>query len=176
MIALGIDPDSKDLALGLWGDDGPLGASVFHVVGATSNYQILDTLAHTSYSMQGYERPSICAVESQQIDRRTKRKADIIKLAHVAGAAGLWVRQQFPNIDLIFPTPSEWKGGVAKHAHQGRLYAQLGWGYEIVGSGDRRYARPVRVPAAFQHISRGQWKHVGDALLLARWAYLNPVT
>lgn len=175
MITLGIDPDSKDLALGIWGDQGPIGATVYHVKGASSNYQILDVLAYSTIGFGRKEQPSRCAIEGQQIDRRRARPRDLFKLAHVTGAAGLWLHQQHPNIELLFPTPSEWKGGVAKHAHQSRLYEELGWGFKIIGTGKGRYARPLRVPECFTHISPGQWKHVGDALLLARWAHLHKV-
>ena len=53
----------------------------------------------------------------------------------------------------------------------GAWYRELGWGYAIVGTGTSSYARPLNPPAHFDHITAGQWKHVGDALLLAQWAH-----
>lgn len=88
----------------------------------------------------------------------------------MTGAAALRVRQIYRGATILVPTPKEWKGQIQKHAHQARLYNDLGWGYEIVGTGDGRYARPRKAPSAFSHITKGQWKHVGDAMLLARWA------
>lgn len=168
--AIGIDPDSKDTALGFWSDDGPVCASVIHVVGKSTNYEIIDAFAFSTHSFTG-GTPSVVAIEGQQIDQRRARPRDLFKLAHVTGMAALWIRQQVPGIKVLIPTPYEWKGGVAKHAHQARLYRGLGWGYTIIGTGTGRYARPKTPPANFDHISDGQWKHVGDALLLARWAH-----
>lgn len=111
------------------------------------------------------------AVEGQQIDARSKSKANIITLAQSAGVAIAWAAKWCPTSPILIPTPTEWKGGVAKHAMQARLYHELGWGYEIVGSGKGSYARPLTPPPAFSHISPGAWKDAADALLLARWAY-----
>ena len=58
---------------------------------------------------------------------------------------------------------------------QARLYYDLDWGYEIIGSGLKRYARPNSPPIFFDNITPGQWKHVGDALLLARWAHKQTI-
>lgn len=169
MIALGIDPDSKDCAFATWIESGPLLAKVVHIVGVSSDYQILGALAKEDLCWLG--RPGIVAIEGQQIDARKARTQDLFKLAHVTGAVALLVRQAYRNARILIPTPTEWKGGVAKHAMQARLYNDLGWGYQLVGSGLKRYARPLCIPNAFTHITPGQWKHVGDALLLARWAH-----
>lgn len=73
---------------------------------------------------------------------------------------------------MTMPDPETWKGGIAKYAHQARLYKELGWGYEIVSKGKpSAYSRPTNPPQKFKHITKGQWKHVGDALLLAKWAH-----
>lgn len=169
MIALGIDPDSKDMSFATWGPQGPIDAQVAHVVGAASNYQMLAVLANTA--LLWCDDAKVVAIEGQQIDRRKARPRDLFKLAHMTGAVALRVRQSLPDAKIIVPTPKEWKGSVAKHAMQARLYAELGWGYTIVGTGTSRYARPKNPSLHFNHITAGQWKHVGDALLLARWAH-----
>jgi hypothetical protein len=175
MNAIGIDPDCKDLALALWGDEGPISAEVVHLVGTNKTGE--QSQIRMMRALVGRDRPDFwrgvrtIAIEGQQIDRRTKRPADLFTLAHVTGAAALWMGTHYPDARIIIPTPSEWKGGVAKHAHQGRMYLALGWGSTVVGTGPGRYARPTNVPDPFKHISPGQWKHIGDALLLARWAY-----
>ncbi len=169
MIALGIDPDSKDTSWAWWDDGGPLAVGVAHVIGKSSNYEMLGELALSNLSPWG--TPEIVAIEGQQIDGRKAPPRDLFKLAHITGAAALRVRQMFPSAEILIPTPREWKKAVAKHAMQARLYADLGWGYHIIGSRTSRYARPIQPPDNFKHITAGQWKHVGDALLLARWAH-----
>jgi hypothetical protein len=169
MISLGIDPDSKDLSLATWGPSGPLDARVDHVVGRASDYQMLEALCRED--LLWCKKPNIVIIEGQQIDRRKARPQDLFKLAHVTGAIALRVRQVYRNVEILIPTPKVWKGSVAKHAMQARLYRELGWGYTIIGTGTSRYARPEAPPVHFKHISAGQWKHVGDALLLAKWGH-----
>lgn len=172
MLALGIDPDTCDTSFGWWDDNGPVTAQVAHVIRsrAKGNHILTQTAAKIRNVTT---RPGVVriAVEGQQFDKRTKSKRDIFQLAQVAGIAIHEAMGRYPGARLFVPTPSEWKGGVAKHAHQARLYKDLGWGYQIVGTGSSRYAQPITPPSSFSHISPGQWKHVGDALLLARWAH-----
>lgn len=175
MNAIGIDPDSKDLSIALWNDAGPSYARVIHVVGKATNYQIIDALRSAKpLEFQG-SYPEVAAIEGQQIDGRRARPKDLFKLAHVTGAALLWLNQQLPAMRLLVPTPAKWKGGVAKHAMQARLYTDLEWGYSLRGSGDDKYAVPIHPPHRFEDITTGQWKHVGDALLLARWAHQQTI-
>jgi hypothetical protein len=171
MLALGIDPDTMDTAFAWWDDNGPVAATVAHVIRRKGQDRSLMHTAHAIKHSTSRQGVTIVAVEGQQIDSRTKRKADILKLAQVAGLCVAYVADRYPAARLLVPTPTEWKGGVAKHAHQGRLYKDLGWDFEFAGSGTGRYARPTNPPKTFDNIKAGQWKHVGDALLLARWAY-----
>lgn len=186
MLTIGIDPDMHDLALAAWGDNGPLTATVVHVPSTAQNrgtkgvlnmigkldeaFEFLGSAMRDTFG----EQDLVVAVEGQQWDARAKRGVrplDIIHLGQVTGAAISAAHRCLRPRDLYFPTPTEWKGQVAKYAHQARLYEELGWGYEIVASGASRYARPKQVPEGFARVSKGQWKHVGDAILLARWAY-----
>lgn len=176
MHALGIDPDVKDLAIAGWDEDGPTAAMVVHAIGKgqgeQSQVRMARLLDGTTPGMQfDFDVINIIAIEGQQIDRRGVPPRDLFTLAHVTGAAMNWCVKWFKTARIIVPTPKEWKGGVAKHAHQARLYRDLGWGYTIIGSGKGRYARPTNPPSRFNHISPGQWKHVGDAILLAKWAH-----
>lgn len=177
MRTLGIDPDVSDLAIGAWDDSGPLHAQVVHVIRRKtkrlSQVRMANALAGTNPDayLFGLNNVQVIAIEGQQIDGRRARPRDLFTLAHVTGMATAWCTEWWGMADILIPTPTEWKGGVAKHAMQARLYKDLDWGYMIVGSGNGRYARPQMIPARFKHITPGQWKHVGDALLLARWAH-----
>lgn len=185
MKSIGIDPDLHDLSIGLWDSSGPVTASVVHLkqdASLTGPERVMRMI----HAMQPRlnELPIIwtqtvksIVVEGQSLRRQGgaqhARPGDIVKLAQVAGAALGLLMEVFGDScsDYYLPEPEAWKGSVAKHAMQARLYADLGWRYEIIGTGKGRYARPKNIPTNFRHISKGQWKHVGDALLLARWAY-----
>ena len=172
---IGIDPDLHDLAIGYW-DNGPKAAHVVHVTrrkGRTGQTAVLDMIEAMRMEVPFIDRDhdvTALAVEAQTLMRsglkQHKRPQDIVVLGNVAGAAlGMLAGAGYPHI--LFPTPEGWKGQIPKNVMQARLYDELGWGYEMVG---KEYARPQRIPAAFSNITAGQWKHVGDALLLARWA------
>lgn len=174
MIFIGIDPDVCDMALGFWSKGEPVGAQVVHVVrrkgvtGGAAVHRMIEALAASQPNAHGVVES--IAIEGQQIDRREAKPENLFTLAQAAGAVGMWIHDFYPDAQIRIPTPKVWKGQLAKHAHQARLYADLGWDYTIIGSGKNRYARPLNPSSQFQHITPGQWKHVGDALLLGRWA------
>lgn len=178
MKTLGIDPDTKNLSIATWDEDGPVAAFVVHAVGRgpkgeQSQVRMARLLQDTAPGIM-FDGAETIAIEGQQIDGRRARPRDLFTLAHTTGSAISWCARWFPDARIVVPTPTEWKGGVAKHAMQARLYKSLGWGYEIVGTvAPRRYAVPNTPPPSFNHITKGQWKHVGDALLLAKWGYEN---
>jgi hypothetical protein len=167
MIALGIDPDTSDTAFAWWDEQGPMDIVVAHVVRRKGVKRSLMQTAHAIKNASSTSGVSIAAVEGQQQDRRRTGKRDLFTLAQVAGLCIGFVADRYPNAQLLVPRPDEWKGQLPKRVHQARLYEELGWGYEQSDT----YAVPVRVPDRFASITRGQWKHAGDALLLARWAY-----
>jgi len=166
---IGIDPDSKDLAIAFWGERGPMDARVIHVTGRATDYEMVRQLTQERALEFTGSRPEVIAIEGQQIDgRRTRAGAtDLFKLAHVTGAVMLWITEQLPAARTLVPPPKLWKGQLKKEVHQARLYTDLGWGYQLA----KGYAVPQEIPQHLLHITRGQWKHVGDAFLLARWAH-----
>lgn len=185
MLCLGIDPDLHDLAIASWDDQGPVAGHVVHVPrvkGRVENEAVLAMMHELSKPWPDFARPHIardvqqpdwCAVEAQELARgpgaQHRRPQDIVTLGQVAGMAVMRVaRGYLHGCGLYFPKPSEWKGSVPKHVMQARLYTELGWDYALAASS--AYAKPLRVPATWEGYG-AQWKHLGDALLLARWCW-----
>jgi hypothetical protein len=96
---------------------------------------------------------------------------DLFKLAHTAGAAAASLfRAGFRNV--LIPKPEDWKGQVPKQIHQARVLNKFGILYEqladyCVPSGCARLAR-IQGAAS---LNRGDWKHVVDAIGLARYGF-----
>jgi len=181
---IGIDPDLHDLSIGVWNGNGPVSAYVVHLKRekGLEREEAVDRMVREFRTRleqlveKKYPGPRVVVMEGQSLRRRGraqhKRPDDIVRLAQVAAQCLGMLRMSFhPLTSFEFPDPERWKGSVAKHAMQSRLYRVLGWGYTIVGTGANKYARPDNPPTSFDHISKGQWKHVGDALLLAKWGY-----
>lgn len=174
MLTIGIDPDLHDLAIAGW-DNGPRSAHVIHVPrrkGRTGQLAVLDMIEAMRLEYPFLDKDhevEIVAVEAQTLQRegikQHKRPQDIVILGNVAGAV-LGSLSNAGYHRILFPTPEEWKGQLPKRVMQARLYKELGWGFEQKPD----YAIPKEVPHQFAHITDTQWKHVGDALLLARWA------
>jgi len=173
MLCVGIDPDLHDVAIACWTENGPGDAAVVHVPkikGRTGTVAVLWMVrALEAYGIDFRGAQGI-AVEAQELKRSGnsihKRPEDIVILGNVAGAV-LMLAAQAKHAMTCFPKPSEWKGSIPKEVMQARLYTDLGWGYQMASN----YALPLKAPPAYTNVSRGQWKHVGDALLLARWCY-----
>lgn len=196
MLCLGIDPDMHDTAIASWDDQGPVAA---HVVSTPRKLKGTDAMLAMMQALSDswpefhrqppigapaeptsrrglWRTPDFCAVEGQELRRgpgaQHSRPQDIVHLGNVAGMCVMRVaRGYLHGCGLYWPKPSEWKGSVAKHAMQARLYTELKWGYELRGAKGAAYATPIYPPKQFVGISAGQWKHVGDALLLARWCW-----
>ena len=128
-----------------------------------------------------FDIPDWCAVEGQELARtgakRHARPEDVVRLGNVAGMCVMRVaRGYLHGCGLYWPKPSEWKGSVPKHAMQARLYAELGWDYTIHYQGKKpdfagpRGALTNGLPLHLPNFGP-KWKHVGDALLLARWCW-----
>lgn len=181
MLTIGGDPDLHDLALAAWDDGGPVAAHVVVAHGQTGNEAVMAMfLALTrqwEFAVPG--KPDAYAVEAQESrpvrGKHHARPIDLIRLGNVAGMVVMRLAATYPGSACYFPEPAQWKGSVPKAVMQARLYTELGWDYEIRGKGAGAYAVPhgcqARVGDGFQQIGTAQWKHCGDALLLARWCW-----
>jgi hypothetical protein len=111
-------------------------------------------------------------VEGQGIWNNEATPDSILKLGIVAGMCMGIYSQWFNPSFLYLPGPVEWKKGVPKHIHQARLCTELGWAFEKHGTGKGRYCQPL-APVVAHHIdfNPGDWKHVLDAIGLARYAF-----
>lgn len=179
-LCLGIDPDLHDLAIAAWDDNGPVAGHIVHVPrkkGVVENEAVLAMMVELTRVWPTWQSALLnsCAVEAQELrrgpGRQHARPQDIVTLGQVAGMAVMRVAAAYPFCSIYFPKPSQWKGAVAKSAMQARLYQELGWEYEIHGTGSNAYAVAVGVPERFEGFTDTQWKHLGDALLLARWCW-----
>lgn len=188
MIYVGIDPDLHDTAVAWCNANGdPVGAYVVRVPKGTGIVQheaavlMLRRFGEDWRDKMPLVTNKIAkfAVEGQSLmrsgHRQHKRPQDIVILGNVAGGIIGVIQAAKHTVGLEFPPPEVWKGGVAKSAMQARLYNHLGWGYKLMsgnGCGQWGYAIPInKTPPGFDHIRKTQWKHVGDALLLARWLW-----
>jgi hypothetical protein len=179
---IGCDPDLHNTAFALCKDGVPQGAWVCHTPkrkGVIQHEAALEMILELDYfdihAVQ-YNGVQCFAVEAQELQRtgikQHKRPQDIVILGNVAGAALSRAVYMWSSAKAHFPPPSEWKGQIPKAVMQARLYGDLGWGYEMVGKRpDFDYAVPKIPPSSFSNIKRAEWKHVGDAILLAIWAH-----
>lgn len=174
----GIDPDLHAVGFAACDADGDVlwvrSASVSKVVKDTRavlamSAKIVESLRGPRMSLAGSQ---IVCVENQDIYlKTTKNPRNILSLGQVAGAC---VAAAVPTADhIIFPRPKQWKGDTPKRIHQARLYADLGLKYTRCGSSDRTGYVVPRAPGwvdGGESLRKGAWKHVNDAILLARWA------
>lgn len=101
---------------------------------------------------------------------------DLIRLATVAGGAMAHLAQWSPKL----VQPSAWKGSVDKTTNQARTLAAYGISYKVVG-GLKGYCIPAKgkekLPAIWTSDGspplQSDWKHVLDAVGIARWAALG---
>jgi hypothetical protein len=185
-LSFGVDPDLHNTAIGAWDDSGPKGVMMFSTPrqkGITGGRAVLDMVlclgnAHIDQKFPhlAFGQPDVIVVEGQELKRGGgnwhKRPQDIVTLGQVAGA--ILAHMSFlmrEGSRMYFPIPSEWKGSVPKSAMQARLYDSLGWGYTLHGKGSAQYATPNTPPPQFADLKAGEWKHAGDALLLAKWGH-----
>jgi len=176
MRCIGIDPDLHDLAIATWTDDGPEAIHIIHVPkrkGRIENIAALDMLLALTKPWPINPQVDFAAVESQELGRSRfhKRPQDIVTLGQVAGMACMRLAAAYLDIGIYFPKPSEWKKQKAKHAMQASLYSDLGWGFEVIYDKAKKPQYAVPGPACPYSLPKTQWKHAGDALLLAKWCY-----
>jgi len=173
-ICLGIDPDSRYIAMAIGSVETVLGVYSKKVPGTGKGGLIVMIDALTEAIPEFIRQhnlnhlwPSTIIIEGQRIYPKSKaRPNDLIKLAVLAGAiAGICV-SLYPSKRILIPQPREWKGTVEKYIYQARMYQQLGWDY--VQHKKSNYSHPKN-PTVGKTINMGEWKHVGDAIGLMMW-------
>jgi hypothetical protein len=108
------------------------------------------------------------AIEGQNVTFRTPDPSSIIRIAQVSGAAAGIVNELL-FAKILIPEPRKWKGQVPKIIHQRRILEALGWAHESHGDQKRGYTIPTDPPVG-KMLKQVHWKHVVDAIGLARWA------
>lgn len=171
-ICLGIDPDSKYIALAAGSSHGVLDVYSHKVkkAGKDDLESMIKALGHHIPAFMKSLRldpvwPLRIVIEGQLIYPSSKEQPnDLLKLARIAGAAAGVCSMLYPDKKIIIPKPYEWKGTVPKPVHQARLFHKLGWGYKKT----RGYAYPLK-PAVGKYLNQSEWKHVADAIGLMQW-------
>jgi len=174
-LILACDPDlhHSGLALVRLADGVPVWVGVGNTTGETGDEAVLVQLKCLQNRMPGYTVYG-SIVESQEIAytaRQGMNPRSMIPVAHVAGGvAAMFNAVYSPSIQYLVK-PQFWKGSVRKGIHQARTLAKLGWSYEVIGSGDDKYCRPLNTPpvSGAENLNKGDWKHVVDAIALGMW-------
>lgn len=179
---LGVDPDLHTTAVALVNHLGrPIWLSICEVDKKLLGREAAIWMAQAlPGSLRGLYWSS-AAVESQEVTytgRAGGNPRDIVLLAHVGGSALTAVSATPMTGALFFPSPAEWKGQIPKQIHQARVCRDLGWHAETRGSGKGGYIRPSASAYPNEHpmMERFEkengvtgWKHMLDAIALARW-------
>lgn len=117
---------------------------------------------------------SVIAIEVPEVSYTAKmgrNPRDLMPLGMISSAFACYFqtdRSSSSPRPILFPYPSQWKGQVPKAVHQARIYTRLGWEYKRHGGDKTGYCAPIHDRFG---IKQGDWKHAGDALGLALWAY-----
>lgn len=172
---LGVDPDLHTTAVAALIDRVPVFLKIFRVSknlkGDAAMIAMIDKLADPREWPRG--PADLIAIESQQVYRGSEARgnqADLIRLAHVTGAALLSAGQLFPQASMAAPTPQAWKGQVPKHIHHQRVLKRLGIEYSMQGE---KVIPKFSRATLFDPPPLGEMHHVLDALALAVWADEN---
>lgn len=175
---LGIDPDCHNTALAMYSPGGEvtfLGVAKVDAAykGQLAAPEMFGAVSEVVKPLWLTPQPLI-VMEGQRIRRggsATKNPQSIVELAAAAGVALGAVKALWPYAPVLWVEPQVWKGSVPKQVHQLRILSRLGWPGEKAGSQAKGYARPKKgsEPEVGKHISRGQWKHVMDAIGMALW-------
>lgn len=173
--SLGVDPDLHTTAVAALVDRVPVFLKIFRVsktlTGDAAMIAMIDKLADPREWPHGSF--DLIAIESQQVYRGSQARgnqADLIRLAHVTGAALLSAGQIFPRAAMAAPTPQAWKGQVPKHIHHQRILKRLGVEYSMRGE---KVIPKFSRATLFEPPPIGDMHHVLDALALALWADEN---
>ena len=168
-VVIGIDPDSKATAWAAVSGSSVLAVGVLKTKAASTAELLRQTVVGIEDLIEKHQ-PELAVVEGQHYHYGGKAPPkDIIKLAQIAGGiAGQLVA--FGTTKVAIPTPDDWKGQTPKPINQSRTYAHFG----ILSALASGYAYPTgcKILARVQgagSLNRSDWKHVGDALGLARY-------
>lgn len=172
---IGIDPDLHNLGLAIVDDEGEVShVEVIRVPGSykgeSAVQKMIQELA-SRFPVLGQSFPDRdyvhAIIEGQQIYSGSglARPDSMLLLAQVAGAAAAALSPFCAQIEL--PRPRKWKGSIPKPIHQARVLGRLGWTYKK-GQG---YTIPTNPPAHLTKLKPEEWKHVVDAIGLARWGW-----
>lgn len=182
MYFIGADPDLHNVALAVVDDAGvPCSVGVVEADGSTGRGAVVQMVLalHTFWcglrviDLFPLEDIAGFVVEGQELyagagKGRTQNPRDIVFLSAVAGAILNRFHRAWPKATMYFPSPQEWKGSVPKDIHQARTCAALGWTYKKAAGYCVPEAPPTLIGAAA--LKKSDWKHVLDAIALARWA------
>ena len=124
MIAIGIDPDLHDTAIGVWDSetDEPIAAHVIHtprrkgVIRWEAVLEMADALTQLPVICRPFS-PEVMVVEAQELKRSGQKKhqrpEDIVILGNVGGLCLAQAKKVCHN--TLFAPPSEWKGSAFFH-------------------------------------------------------------
>jgi hypothetical protein len=167
---LGVDPDLHDTGLAIVDKDGKVvwvGCCSILSAAFKGKDAVIQMAKALDDALANYKMLHVI-VEGQTINfKQTRNPGDILNLAHVTGiAVGILVTRGWCSMQI--PTPREWKGQVPKRIHHERILDSLGWKYKARSG----YCVPISPPVDMGVPLRGsQWKHVVDAIGLARWGW-----
>lgn len=165
MIALGIDPDTKNTGIAIVSCDAVPEVIYFATVKVKASLPVETRILHLSraIAMQLRDLPygipvEHIVVEGQRVYPRSKvRPQDLIHLAQVAGLAAAHAQQAYPLATLCIPEPRVWKGTVEKGAMQRRILKRVGLTDSLEGVD------------GVEKMTKTQRGHVVDAIGLALW-------
>ncbi len=161
-LVLGIDPDTRNTGWALATKHKLIAVGVIRGDGT------VESMFVAAHGVPVQRDMDLIGVEGQEIHHGGKAPPhDIIKLAQFAGVIGAALKGIY-CCPLEIPKPSEWKKQVPKPIHQRRSYTAYGLRCDEAAG----YCYPVGDLSAIEGASalnQGDWKHVGDAIGLARW-------
>lgn len=168
---LGIDPDLHTPAWAIVDSAGfPVSEGLCcRTPGDLKGFRAVAAQATMTFEIRVHGDPShILAIEMAAIEGQTYRRYDKRSypqdLIHLAASAGVLAALAYGAGagHIIMPEPTEWKGDVPKHIHQGRICQVLGWEFDLAGGKD-----PYCVPRIESDHSKSHWKHLLDGYGLA---------
>lgn len=168
-LVLAFDPDTKTTGWAVASIDRVLAVGI--IKGSPmlrSTAVFLETFFKQARS---HEPTRLIVVEGQKIYPAAKQRPnDILKLTHVAGGIHGQCLALCPGTRICIPEPAEWKGQTKKPINQARTYKHYGIQYSVTPT----YAYPAGCAVAakiagYSKVSQADWKHIGDAVGLARY-------